>query len=139
MGIARFEQLAAALADRDRDVSTSLGSVRPALEALRSCALDAIQAFVRSAREHGGAHLTDVGVGPVEPDEKHVDCLQFQVMRGRWKLTCVGKTRGVVTVVGPFRHGEPEKPCAEFPLPSAEAEAGLEDRLLALLREASAR
>ena len=139
MGTARFEQLAVALADRDRDVSKSLGALRPAFEALRAGALGWVESFVRAAREHGSAHLTDVGVGPVEPDEKHVDCLQFKVARGCWELICVGKLRGVVTVVGPYRRGKPEKPCAEFPLPSAEAEAGLEDRLLALLREASAR
>ncbi len=139
MGTARFEQLAATLADRDRDVSESLGSVRPALEALRGQALGDIEAFVRVAREHGGAHLTDVAVGPVEWDEKHVDCLQFKVARGRWELTCVGKSRGVVTLVGPYRRGKPEKPCAEFPLPGREADAALEDRLLSLLREASAR
>ena len=139
MGTARFEQLAATLADRDRDVSKSLGSVRTELEALRRRALGAVQAFVRVASERGGTHLTDIAVGPVESDEKHVDCLQFKVWRGRWELTCVGKARGVLTLVGPYRRGKPEKPCAEFMLPGAEADAALEDRLLALLREASAR
>lgn len=139
MGTARFEQLAAALADRDRDVSKSLEVVRPAFDALQGRAVGAVEAFVRAARAQGGTHLTAVAVGPVEPDEKHVDCLQFKVMRGRWELTCVGKARGVVTLVGPYRRGQPEKPCAEFALPGAEADAALEDRLLALLREASAR
>jgi hypothetical protein len=139
MGTARFEQLAATLADRDRDVSKSLGSVRPALEALRGRAALGIAAFVRVAEKSGAAHLTDVAVGPVESDEKHVDCLQFRVARGRWELTCVGKARGVVTLVGPYRRGAPEKPCAEFALPGSEADAALEDRLLELLREASAR
>ena len=113
--------------------------MRDALEALRGRALGSVAAFVRVARERGGAHLTDIGVGPVESDEKHVDCLQFKVARGRWELTCVGKARGVVTLVGPYRRGKPEKPCAEFPLPGAAADAALDDLLLALLREASAR
>ncbi len=139
MGTARFEQLAASLADRDRDVSKSLEEVRTPFEALRRRAVGGIETFVRVARERGGTHLTDVAVGPVVPDEKHVDCLQFKVARGRWELTCVGKARGVVTLVGPYRRGKPEKPCAEFPLPGAEADAALEDRLLDLLREASAR
>jgi hypothetical protein len=139
MDTARFEQLAAALADRDRGVSSSLESVRPALEGLRAKALGAIEAFVRVARAHGGAHLTDIELSAVESDEKHVDCLQFKVARGRWELTCVGKSRGVVTLVGPYRRGGPEKPCAHFPLPSAEADGTLQDLLLDLLREASAR
>ena len=139
MWTARFEQLAASLADRDHDVSKSLEVVRPALGELRDRALDAVDAFVRVARERGGVHLTDIAVSPVEWDEKHVDCLQFKVMRGRWELTCVGKARGVVTLVGPYRRGKPEQPCAELPLPGPQADAALDDRLLALLREASAR
>jgi hypothetical protein len=139
MGTARFEQLAAALADRDRDVSGSLEDVRRSLEALRERALASIEAFVRVACEHGSSHLTDIDVGPVEADEKHVDCVQFKVARGRWEITCVGKARGTITLVGPYCRGKPEKPCAHFPLPGAEADAALEDLLLDLLREASTR
>jgi hypothetical protein len=138
MGTSRFEQLAATLADRDRHLPEALVGVQEALGGLRERAREAVDAFVRTAAQRGSPHLTDVVVGPVEPDEKHVDCLQFKVRRGRWELTCVGKSRGVVVLVGPYRRGKPEQPCAEHSLPGAAADAALDDRLLALLREASA-
>jgi len=139
LGTARFEQLADRLADRDRDLANALGAIAAALGDLREHASRCVDSFVRAARERGCMHLTHVAVGPVEPDEKHVDCLQFKVARGRWEVTCVGKPRGVVTLVGPYRRGKEEKPCSEHPLPGTSSEAALEELLLALLREATAR
>ncbi len=51
----------------------------------------------------------------------------------------MGKTKGEVTLVGPFRRGKPEKPCSDYPLRGAELGRALEDLLLRLIRAASER
>jgi hypothetical protein len=136
----RFEELAAALAARDRGLEKLQTELRPAFEALRERALADVEAFVSAARAGGGEHLTHICVGSVEPDDKHADSLQFRVRRGAWELVCVCRTRkGVVTLVGPFRRGKPERPCEDHALSGETAGAALDDRLLDLLREASDR
>jgi len=134
-----FEQLARELAERDRECAAELPSIERALARLRAAAEQRIGAFVETAGGLGAKHLVHVEVGPVEPDEKHVDCLQFKVRRGRHEVVCVGKSRGVVTLVGPYRAGKPERPCQEHPLPSPEADRALHALLLQFLREATGR
>jgi hypothetical protein len=135
----RFALLARELALRDRDLAAGLEAAGRAAANLRERAERALEAFRDAARGAGAAHLADVQVGPVEPDEKHVDCVQFRVWRGRWEMVCVAKASEKITLVGPFARGKPEKPCADFPLDGSAVEAGLADRLLELLRVASER
>lgn len=139
MAVKPFEELAAELARRDRDLAEPLRSAREALGELRECAREHVAAFATAAQRAGAPHLAELGVGPVEPDEKHVDCWQFKVRRGRWEIVCVAKPRGAVTLVGPYRQGKPEHPCRDYPLPSEAAQDGLCDLLLDLIRQASAR
>ena len=75
----------------------------------------------------------------MEPDEKHVDAVQFRIARGRHEVICVAIARGEgrMRVVGPFKRGKEEGPCAEAPLRGAEVETLLEERLAALVREAT--
>lgn len=134
----RFEELAAALAARDRALPKQLSETRPAFEGLRQRALAGVDAFVRAARANDAEHLTHICVDEVEIDDKHVDCLQFRVRRGDWQVVCVSRTaKGVVTLVGPFRRGKPERPCVDHPLVGEDAGAALDDLLLELLREAA--
>ena len=139
MATDRFSELARELALRDRDLAARLERARARAAALREWAEHALQGFRDVARDAGAAHLAHVEVGPVEPDEKHVDCVQFRVWRGRWELVCVAKASEKVTLVGPFARGKAEKPCADFPLDGRAVEQGLADRLLQLLRIASER
>lgn len=134
-----FEALAAELAARDRDLPGRLRAAREAAAALRERAAGSIDAFCGRARELGADHLADLAVGPVEPDVKHVDCIQFEVSRGRWAVTCVVKAKGLVTLVGPFRRGKAETPCSDHPAAGPEVETALDERLLALIRAASER
>jgi hypothetical protein len=135
-----FECLASELAARDRGLQERLSAARDHLGELQRRAAMAVGVFASTARREGAPHLAELLVGPVEPDEKHVDCLQFKVQRGRWEIVCVAHgDRGEVTLVGPYRRGKPEKPCADHPLPSPHADKALDELLLHLLREASAR
>jgi len=99
-----------------------------------------VDAFVRSARANGAEHLTHICVDDVQTDDRYVDCLQFGVTRGAWRIVCVARIqKGIVTLVGPFRRGKPERPCSDHPLLGDAAGPALEDLLLELLREASGR
>ncbi len=136
----KFEALAQDLARLQSDLPGQLADVRAAAEELRKRAHECVEAFCRRARELGAHQLEHVEVSTVGPDDKHVDCVQFSVARGRTALLCVAIADGVggkVRLVGPFRQGKVEGPCGDYPLSGAEVEAGLEQRMLDLLRAAS--
>jgi hypothetical protein len=139
MSTVRFEQLARSLAARDRELPERLAGVRTAMADLREHAAQAVGAFVAAARDAGAEHLTDVVVGPLTTDAKHVDCVSFAVSRGRFEAVCVGKPDDRVRLVGPYRLGQPERPCADHPLLDPTAEAAIDELLLQLLAEASRR
>jgi hypothetical protein len=113
--------------------------VRDATRELRELAFEAIEAFRERAAEIGAPYLGNLEVSPVEPDEKHVDSVQFRVTRGRTELLCIAiaKEPGKIRLVGPFKRGKQEGPCAEAPLRGSEVEKALEDRIEQLVREAS--
>jgi hypothetical protein len=135
----RFRELAEELAALDPDLPQRLTRAREAARTLRDSACDAVEAFRKRANELGASHLADVSVSPVEPDQKHVDALQFRISRGRLELLCVAIARGEgkLRVVGPFKSGKTEGPCAEASLSGPEGESLVEERLAALLREAA--
>jgi hypothetical protein len=135
----RFEALARELAERDRAIGASLAEARSAAAELRRHAEHAVATFCAAARAQGAEHLTEIRVGPVEPDEKHVDCVQLRIARGRHELVCVADAEGRITLVGPFRRGKQEGPCADFPLRGPELLLGFDERLVALIRTASER
>ncbi len=139
MGVERFEELARQLSTRDRELSGDLARARTAAETLRAHAQACVEVFQATVCKEGADHLGHIEVGPVEPDAKHVDCLQFIVARGRFEAACVAKARGLITLVGPYKRGKTEKPCVDQPLSGPEVEAGVEQLLLELIRQASER
>ncbi|HTO07746.1 MAG TPA: hypothetical protein VMR86_11905 [Myxococcota bacterium] len=139
MDTQRFRKLAEELAAREPDLPERLGRARAAASALRETVLQAVEAFRSRAAELGAPQLRNLEVSPVEPDDKHVDALQFRISRGRLELLCVAIARGdgKMRVVGPFKRGKQEGPCAEAGLAGREIESLLAERLEALVREAS--
>ena len=67
-----------------------------------------------------------VEVSPPRIDDKHLHATQFDLERGRHRAIVTIKSKGEVTLVGPFRAGKNEGPCRSFPF---DAEAELEDAL----------
>lgn len=63
----------------------------------------------------GAAHLRVELTAP-RLDEKHVRSYEFDVRRGRHRALFVLKSRGELTLVGPFRAGKTEGPCRSFPV-----------------------
>ena len=139
MDAGRFRKLAEELASRDPGLPARLREVREAARDLRELAFQAVEAFRERAAELGAPYLGNVEVSAVEPDEKHVDCVQFRVSRGRTELLCIAiaSAGGKVRLVGPFKRGKTEGPCADAPLRGPEVEHALEDRVERLLREAA--
>jgi hypothetical protein len=135
----RLLELAARLAERDRDLAPALDRARRAAEALRSRTARAAERFRNAVSESAAEHLGHLEVGPVEPDDKHVDSVQCRLRRGRHEAIIVAKAAGKVTLVGPFKRGKPEKPCADLPLEGPEVEQALEDLLVRLIEQASER
>jgi hypothetical protein len=139
MDLHRFRKLADELASRDPGLTVRLRDARDAARDLRELAFEAIEAFRERSAEIGAPYLGHLEVSPVEPDEKHVDCVQFRVSRGRTELLCIAiaSAGGKVRLVGPFKRGKSEGPCADAPLRGPEVEHALEDRVERLLREAA--
>ena len=138
MDTQRFRSLADELAARDPGLAGRLREVRDAARILRELAFEAVETFRERAAEIGAPYLGNLEVSPVEPDEKHVSCVQFRVSRGRLELLCIAIADGAgkVRLVGPFKRGKQEGPCAEAPLRGSEVEKALEDRIEQLVREA---
>jgi hypothetical protein len=139
MDLDRFRELADELAARDPKLVQRLRDVREVARGLREGAYGAIEAFRERAAEIGAPYLCNLEVSEVEPDEKHVDCVQFKISRGRLELLCIAIARdgGKLRLVGPFKRGKVEGPCAEAPLRAPEVEEMLADRIAALMREAA--
>ncbi len=113
------------LAERLREAGTRLGrreaehgrAVAEAgriAKALRARVAEALEAFHAAAEAAGAPHLR-VDLGPVRTDDKHLRAVQFDLARGRHRAVVTVKSRGEVTLVGPFRAGRTEGPCLSFP------------------------
>ena len=97
-----------------------------------------IERFHESAARAGAPHLR-IEVGDLRLDDKHVRAVEFDLLRGRHRSIVTLKSRGEVTLVGPFHAGKTEGPCRTFPF-SAEPELNeaLGEFLEQFLEEASA-
>jgi hypothetical protein len=103
-----------AIGEREAAFQSALAEATKRCEGLRALVADAIASFHDAAAGAGSPHLR-VELGPVRLDEKHVRSIEFDVRRGRHTGLVIVKSRGDVTLVGPFRTGKTEGPCRTFP------------------------
>jgi hypothetical protein len=130
-------QLGRSLGEREaphRDAITEAwrraGSLRLEVDA-------ALAAFARAAA-HAGAPQLAVQLGDVRTDDKHLRSVQFDLARGRNRAVITVKSRGEITLVGPFHAGKAEGPCKSFPYGAHdELQAALGDFLEKFLNEAA--
>ncbi len=133
----RMDRLARELAERELSHAEGLASARERAEELRAIVARAIDRFHVGLAEAGGSELA-VSVSPVRPDDKHLRSYQFDLGRGRYHAIVTVKSRGEVTLVGPFRVGKAEGPCRSFPLGSSEEfENALADFVVAFVEDAA--
>jgi hypothetical protein len=138
MGLSdRMEELGRELGAREAEHTAALETARLKAEALRESVCGAFGRFHAAAESAGAPHLR-IDVGAVRLDEKHLRSIEFDVARGRYRTVITVKSRGEVTLVGPFRRGGNEGPCRTFPIDAdAEIEMALAEVLERFLGEAT--
>lgn len=121
----RLERVGRELAEREAPHSPGLSEARACAEKLRARVEAALARFHESASGAGAPHLR-IELGEVRVDDKHLRSVQFDLARGRHRAVVTAKSRGEVTLVGPFQAGKQEGPCRSFPMDAAqELEAAL--------------
>jgi hypothetical protein len=134
----RMRALGRELGERERPHAEGLERARRCASALHEVVAEALRAFHDAAREAEAQHLA-VELGELRTDDKHLRAVEFELRRGRHVAVVTVKSRGEVTLVGPFRQGKAEGPCKTFPIDArAEIEASLCGFLESFLREAAA-
>jgi len=107
----RFEGLGRALRDREAPHAEALADARACAEQLRAAVARALEDFEAAA----GLPQFEVALGEVRADDKHLRAVEFDIVRGRHRAIVTAKSRGEVTLVGPFHRGKTEGPCRSFP------------------------
>lgn len=134
---ARLEALGRSLGAREVAHADGLAQARSLLDALRGEVAAGLARFHATAAEAGAPHL-QVALSDVRIDEKHLRAVEFELSRGRHRAIVVGKSRGEITLVGPFRAGKDEGPCKSVPFGAPEKlDAAVGDFLEAFLEQAA--
>jgi hypothetical protein len=134
---ARLSALGRALGEREATHVAGLERARACVESLRQDVAAALEGFHRAAAQAGSPHLR-VELSPVRVDDKHLRSVEFELCRGRYRAIVTAKSRGDVTLVGPFRDGKVEGPCKSFPIDARdEVQSALASFLESFLEEAA--
>jgi len=110
----RLAELGRALGEREAGHGKDLARARGCAEQLRATVSAALERFHAAAAEAGAPHLR-IALGDIRLDDKHLRAVEFDLTRGRHKAIVVAKSRGELTLVGPFKAGKAEGPCLSFP------------------------
>lgn len=133
----RLEEIGRTLGARESRYAGDLREARLRIGDIRSQVQYALKRFHVAASAAGAPHLR-VEISGIRIDEKHLRAVEFDVTRGRHKAIVVGKSRGEITLVGPFRTGKTEGPCKSIPFGDEDAlDAALGDFLTAFLEDAA--
>jgi hypothetical protein len=133
----RLARVGRTLGEREAAHAGDLEAARSCVERLRARVETALERFHRAAAGAGAPHLR-VELGALRTDDKHLRSVQFDLTRGRHRAIVTARSRGDVTLVGPFRHGKQEGPCRSFPMDAGrELDVALGDFLERFLEEAA--
>jgi hypothetical protein len=133
----RLREIGRRVGAREAEHGEALRSAQETARGLRAEVARGIEAFHAAAAAAGAPHLR-IDLGDVRLDEKHARAVQFDLRRGRHVAIVTVKSRGEVTLVGPFRTGKTEGPCLSFPVDAeTELRAALGDFLERFLDEAA--
>ncbi len=135
--VRRMAQLGKTLGEREAEHQARVTEAWRRAGSLRLEVAAALDAFARAAARAGAAQLR-VELGDVRTDDKHLRSVQFDMARGRNRAVITVKSRGEITLVGPFHAGKAEGPCKSFPYGAdEELRAALGDFLEEFLTEAA--
>ncbi len=132
----RLSAVARQLVERESQHSADLDRAWACAQKLHLRLATALEEF--HALVMAKAPQLQLTLGEPRVDEKHLHAVQFELERGRHRAIVTVKSRGEVTLVGPFRLGGVEGPCRSFPMAAeADIEGALEDFVLAFIEEAA--
>jgi hypothetical protein len=133
----RLEALGRELGQREAAFAEGLQEARVRAGELRADVAAALDRFHAAAGRAGARHLS-LEVSAVRVDDKHLRSCEFELSRGHHRAIVTVKSRGEVTLVGPFRLGKKEGPCRSFPLsPSGEFAVAFEGFLASFVAAAA--
>ena len=133
----RLARLGKALGEREAEHRDAIAEAWRQAQLLRSEVAGALDAF-SAAAAHAGAPQLAIRLGDTHTDDKHLRSVEFDLVRGRSRAIVTVKSRGEVTLVGPFHAGKTEGPCKTFPYGADdEIRAALGDFLEKFLAEAA--
>ena len=132
----RIEAIAHDVAKREATHSEAIAEARAKAEELHGRVEAAISRFNETLAK--SVPYLRVEVSPPRIDDKHLHAVEFNLERGRHRAVITVKSKGEVTLVGPFRSGKKEGPCRSFPVDDGEEiEDALGDFLERFLHEAT--
>ncbi len=132
----RLEELGRLIGEREAPHDAALERARAKASELRTALEAALDRFHTAIHKAGAPHLA-IELGPLQLDDKHIRAIEFDLRRGRRRAIVTVKSRGEVTLVGPFRIGRNEGPCRTFPFEAkSEIETALCEFLERFLEEA---
>ncbi len=114
----RIKAIAEDLAEREAAHAEAIARARAKASALHEQVDSAISLFNEVLSDR--APYLRVALSPTRVDDKHLHAIEFNLERGRHRAVVTVKSKGVVTLVGPFRAGKKEGPCLSFPIDDAE-------------------
>jgi len=133
----RLARLGREIAAREAGHAADLDRARTRARSLHELVESALASFHSAAAEGGAPHV-ELRLSPVRCDDKHLRAVEFDLERGRHRAIVTVKSRGEVTLVGPFHRGKTEGPCRTFPIDAqGEIEAALGDFLERFIEEAA--
>jgi hypothetical protein len=110
----RLEEIGRHVGAQEAAHATALEEARRRADALRAFVAEALEGFHAAAAASGAPHLR-VELGPTRLDDKHIRAVEFELRRGRHMAIVTVKSKGEITLVGPFHAGKKEGPCVTFP------------------------
>lgn len=134
---ARMQKLGRAIGEREAAHCEDLESAQALAGELHRDVAGALDAF-HTAVSSAGAPQLECSVSAPRVDDKHLRAVEFELRRGRHRAIVTVKSKGKVTLVGPFQAGKSEGPCASFAWDArSDLDSALGDFLERFLEEAS--
>jgi hypothetical protein len=132
----RIAAVAQDVAKRESSHVDAMARARSMAETLHARVDSAIAGF-NAIVAQSVSHLA-IEVAAPRVDDKHLHAIEFELQRGRHRAVITVKSKGEVTLVGPFRLGKKEGPCRSFPFSAtAEIDEALGDFVERFLEEAT--
>ena len=134
----RLARVGVAIGRRESAHGDALEAARKKAGELHAVVSDALDSYREAVASAGASHLASIQLSEPRLDDKHVRAVEFAMERGRYRGIVTVKSKGEVTLVGPFQSGKAEGPCKSFPFDAEpELAAALGEFLEQFLEEAA--